>query len=476
MKVTRTPQKKMKEPPQDRSSTSAEHTLAAEAARNAVLGIDTGKPVEQRGSTTKRWRFINAHLKRESIRRNPAAKYAISWAARWPQLYERHRWLRSDFSGMGLYLVDQQYPEEYRRVASRNPANFTIGVLHSESAKAAARKLPNPALSTLKAFAIAKMNEMIHSPSESLSLEMIFAVANVALYEIIFRFDRDAAAIHIAGLSRILAMRGGMRSISSERALMGLIYAVDGLHAYFFGEPRIFERDEDEEEAFGVSQPIRQAVQPVSSGLSSVTLRNHLLLAIGAPFAHLAAHMIFVKKLARAATVAPYGLAPAEAVHRALCYDAALQDVAQLHQSFGLSTDSFSQEDRLRHHLVIEAARRVVLVVNSRLLQLLLPSAASHARLEFNVQSLLLIVMAPNGLGLESHHVVPFWALFVGTCFLAQADPLRERLVMRLRDLCVKHLNLWTWADASQFMMRVWWVPSILNAPSHGLWNEIESR
>jgi len=78
----------------------------------------------------------------------------------------------------------------------------------------------------LRSMAISGMNEHLLSPASSLSDELVGAILHVAAYEALFG-DRNAFAMHMSGLQKIVELRGGLSTLGLDGLLERMLLWVD---------------------------------------------------------------------------------------------------------------------------------------------------------------------------------------------------------------------------------------------------------
>ncbi|GAB7337694.1 hypothetical protein MBLNU457_g2980t1 [Dothideomycetes sp. NU457] len=78
----------------------------------------------------------------------------------------------------------------------------------------------------LRSMAISGMNEHLLSPTSSLSDELVGSILHVAAYEALFG-DRDAFAMHMSGLQKIVELRGGLSTLGLDGLLERMLLWVD---------------------------------------------------------------------------------------------------------------------------------------------------------------------------------------------------------------------------------------------------------
>ena len=98
---------------------------------------------------------------------------------------------------------------------------------------------PQIDLYVLKGMAIRSVNASLLSSNRSINDELIGAVVNLAAFEAFFG-DRDAYATHMAGLQKIIQLRGGLETLGLDGLLQRILLWVDanasqvtGLNLFF---------------------------------------------------------------------------------------------------------------------------------------------------------------------------------------------------------------------------------------------------
>jgi len=95
----------------------------------------------------------------------------------------------------------------------------------------------------LRSMAISGMNEHLLSPVSSLSDELVGAILHVAAYEALFG-DRDAFAMHMNGLRKIVQLRGGLSTLGLDGLLERMILWVDANACFATGLDIFFNKND----------------------------------------------------------------------------------------------------------------------------------------------------------------------------------------------------------------------------------------
>ena len=93
---------------------------------------------------------------------------------------------------------------------------------------------PPPEILHLKGFVIMAVNHALEDPTRSCSDQLIFAVANLAIFEAVFG-SPDVYHVHMRGLSRMLRLRGGLPRLGFDGYLQKVLLWYDSNCASLMG-------------------------------------------------------------------------------------------------------------------------------------------------------------------------------------------------------------------------------------------------
>jgi hypothetical protein len=93
---------------------------------------------------------------------------------------------------------------------------------------------PPPEILHLKGFVIMAVNHALEDPIRSCSDQLIFAVANLAIFEAVFG-SPDVYHVHMRGLSRMLRLRGGLPRLGFDGYLQKVLLWYDSNCANLMG-------------------------------------------------------------------------------------------------------------------------------------------------------------------------------------------------------------------------------------------------
>ncbi|EME42089.1 hypothetical protein DOTSEDRAFT_133875 [Dothistroma septosporum NZE10] len=75
-----------------------------------------------------------------------------------------------------------------------------------------------PGITNLKGLVISALNSAVQDPNRAITDQVLFAVSNLAGYEVLFG-NKATYEIHMNGLTRIIRLRGGMGNLGFEGGL-----------------------------------------------------------------------------------------------------------------------------------------------------------------------------------------------------------------------------------------------------------------
>lgn len=89
----------------------------------------------------------------------------------------------------------------------------------------------------LKGFVISALNNAMQDPNRAISDQVLFAVSNLAGYEVLFG-SRETYDVHMNGLTRMIRLRGGMSNLGFEGGLERMLHWHDtNFSSIVRGEP-----------------------------------------------------------------------------------------------------------------------------------------------------------------------------------------------------------------------------------------------
>ena len=96
-----------------------------------------------------------------------------------------------------------------------------------------------PSLYAFKQNAITSVNEALRDPKRHLSDQVIGAVAKLASYEAMFG-DRRTFDIHMAGLQKMVLLRGGLDRLGLSGLLERIVLWIDNNSAFLYNSARLY--------------------------------------------------------------------------------------------------------------------------------------------------------------------------------------------------------------------------------------------
>ena len=95
-------------------------------------------------------------------------------------------------------------------------------------------KQPPPEILHLRGFVIMSINQALQDPSRACSDQLIFAVANLAIFEAVFG-SIDVYHVHMQGLAKMLRLRGGLPTLGFDGYLQKVLLWYDSNCANLVG-------------------------------------------------------------------------------------------------------------------------------------------------------------------------------------------------------------------------------------------------
>lgn len=124
-----------------------------------------------------------------------------------------------------------------------------IAIIHRMSLMG--MKQPPPEILHLRGFVIVAINQALQDPIRACSDQLIFAVANLAIFEAVFG-SIEVYHVHMQGLSRMLRLRGGLPNLGFDGYLQKVLLWYDSNCANLVGcDPYLSEWESTYEE-FGM--------------------------------------------------------------------------------------------------------------------------------------------------------------------------------------------------------------------------------
>jgi hypothetical protein len=107
-----------------------------------------------------------------------------------------------------------------------------IAIIHRMSLMGV--KQPPPEIFHLRGFVIMAINQALQEPTRACSDQLIFAVANLAIFEAVFG-STEVYHVHMQGLSRMLRVRGGLPNLGFDGYLQKVLLWYDSNCASLVG-------------------------------------------------------------------------------------------------------------------------------------------------------------------------------------------------------------------------------------------------
>jgi hypothetical protein len=121
-----------------------------------------------------------------------------------------------------------------------------IAIIHRMSLMG--MKQPPPEILHLRGFVIMAINQALQDPTRACSDQLIFAVANLAIFEAVFG-SIEVYHVHMQGLSRMLRLRGGLPNLGFDGYLQKVLLWYDSNCANLVGcDPYLSEWESTYEE------------------------------------------------------------------------------------------------------------------------------------------------------------------------------------------------------------------------------------
>lgn len=388
------------------------------------------------------------------------AIHPIPWAKRHPQLFQHYKMYAPDWSGVQLYAPQNQYPDDYSAQVISHGATFTLAILLAESARPERRVAPKDLLE-IKGFGLKMLRDMLANDEMYQTVDLCTALCILIAFELIYEGNDEVARTHLAGMARVLTARGGINTLLAIPVIRNLVFAVDGLHQWISGQPRLFPRNDELALAIGLQNPFRLAIQPTASGLSQQRLQCHMLISIGAPVQFLLLLIHEVAEGSRKSLTDPLGTAPGHAMRQAEVLRQKINELGPYHAKFGLTSDIFSDIDKERTFSVVEALRLYGLLMVTKWLVILQPSSTNVASLDHCSQSLLAFITNRRGpLGED----IQFWA-FISASLAVQSSFQRDLFAEKFSTMDDSKKRVFTSFNPVQaFLKKLYFIPHLQDA------------
>ncbi|KAL3421718.1 hypothetical protein PVAG01_05874 [Phlyctema vagabunda] len=171
---------------------------------------------------------------------DPFRKYPIQMTVQY------HRLLRNLYSDSSLIFSTLRNRGFYEGIT--DPASFTQLLAASSWEMSQDRKSDQTESMKLSVMAIQSLNKRLTGPVIDTSDEMVVALLIFCLYEWI-KLDLKAFTVHVDGLSKLVMLRGGLKSLEHNFIVQGLVEKLDKMQALLWGTVPAFPQNKEAFEA-----------------------------------------------------------------------------------------------------------------------------------------------------------------------------------------------------------------------------------